>query len=119
MKKLNQLGIMLLILWIANILSANYINILPPTIIGMFILFILLKFKILKLSSVEDISNTLLEYLPFMFLPIGVGIINVLDVLKNDFVTIIITVCLTMILVMITTGKTIQFMINMKKRKEE
>ena len=96
MKKLNQLGIMLFILWIANILSANYINILPPTIIGMFILFILLKLKILKLSSVEDISNTLLEYLPFMFLPIGVGIINVLDVLKNDFVPMFVLAIITL-----------------------
>jgi Putative effector of murein hydrolase LrgA len=119
MKMLKQFGIMLFILWVANIISINYINILPPTIIGMFILFILLKFKVLKLSSIEDISSTLLEYLPFMFLPIGVGIINVLDVLKNDLIPIIVTVCLTVIVVMITTGKTIQFMINMNKRKEE
>lgn len=119
MKKLKQLGIILFILWIANIISANYIEVLPPTIIGMFILFILLKLKILKLSHVDEISNTLLEYLPFMFLPIGVGIINVLDVLKNDLIPILITVFLTLVLVMITTGKTIQFMINMKKRKGE
>ncbi|TJX65170.1 CidA/LrgA family protein [Soehngenia saccharolytica] len=118
MKKLKQLGILLLILWLANIISVNYINILPPTIIGMVILFLLLKLNILKISHIEDISSVLLEYLPFMFLPIGVGVINVLDVLKNDLIPILITVCLTLTLVMITTGKTIQFMINIKKERE-
>jgi holin-like protein len=105
-------------LWLGNIILVYYINILPPTIIGMVIVFLLLKLNILKISHIEDISSVLLEYLPFMFLPIGVGVINVLDVLKNDLIPILITVCLTLTLVMITTGKTIQFMINIKKGRE-
>ncbi|MBC7088586.1 MAG: CidA/LrgA family protein [Tissierellales bacterium] len=116
MKGLKQLGIILTILWVSTILTNNFIVKLPPTIVGMFILFMMLKLNLLKLSHVDDISQTLFEYLPFMFLPIGVGVINVLDVLREDLLPILIIVIITLIIVIVTTGLTIQFLINIKKK---
>lgn len=48
----------------------------PANIYGLLLLFLLLVTKIVPLSSVETTGNFLIDFMPVMFIPAGVGIIS-------------------------------------------
>ncbi|MDY0235169.1 MAG: CidA/LrgA family protein [Gudongella sp.] len=117
METLKQLGIILLILWIGNFIQNIFSLALPGNVLGMIILLILLTTNILKLNSIERISETLLNHLTFLFIPTSVGIMTVLYLLKGNVISLLIIVYISLFVVMITTGLTVQFMINLKNKK--
>ena len=47
----------------------------PASIYGMIILFLCLSTGIIKLSDVKDAGKFLIEIMPLMFIPAGVGLI--------------------------------------------
>ena len=54
----------------------------PASIYGMIILFLCLSTGIIKLSDVKDAGKFLIEIMPLMFIPAGVGLIDSWGVLK-------------------------------------
>lgn len=120
METLKQLGIILLILWIGNLIQSIFRLALPGNVIGMIILLVLLNSNILKLSAIEKISTTLLNHLTFLFIPTAVGIVTVLYLLKGNIVSLLAIVFISFFVVVIVTGFTVQFMITLinTKRRE-
>ena len=82
---------------------------IPGSVLGMLLLFALLKMNIVKLSSVESSANTLLKYLPLMFVPLGVGIYQYIDIVKDNAIKLIVLLIITTVLVMVTSGWTAQY----------
>jgi holin-like protein len=117
METLKQLGIIILILWIGNSIQAIFDLALPGNVLGMIILLTLLVSNILKLQAIEKISTTLLDHLTFLFIPTSVGVITVLYLLKGNMVSLLLIVYISLFVVMITTGLTVQFMIKLKDNK--
>ena len=111
MKELKQLGIILFILFIGQIIQKTFNLIFPGTVIGMIILLILLLCNIIKINWIEDISNILLAHLVFLFIPGGVGIIKSLDMFKGNILSLLIILILTTIIVIVVTGLTVQLLI--------
>ena len=110
MKVLRQFGIILVILLAGEaIRMASGISI-PGTVIGMVILFLLLLTKIIRVESVELITNFLLEHLAFLFVPAGVGLISSLDVIGKAWFPIMMIVIISTILVVGVTGWTVQLL---------
>ena len=103
METLKQLGIILLILWIGNLIQSIFRLALPGNVIGMIILLVLLNSNILKLSAIEKISTTLLNHLTFLFIPTAVGIITVLYLLKGNIVSLLAIVFISFFVVVIVT----------------
>ncbi len=117
MKTLKQLGIILLILWIGNLLQEIFSLSLPGNVIGMIILLVLLLSNILKLDAIEKISTTLLDHLTFLFIPAAVGIITVLHLFIGNIILLLVIFYISFFIIMVTTGLTVQYMINFKNNK--
>ena len=108
------------------ILVINYVGIListvlhfplPGTITAFLLLFLLLKFKILKLEKIENATNFLLLNMTLFFMPPTVKIIDSYDLLEKDLVKIIIIIVISTFLTMGITGKVVQMMIDYKEKK--
>ncbi len=115
MKKLGQFGIILLILLFGHIIQKHFKLSIPSTIIGMILLLLLLLFKIIKIQWVEGISKILLDNLSLFFVPAGVAVINEFQIFEKSLLSIIYTIAITTIIVILTTGYTVQALM---KRKE-
>lgn len=119
MKILNQLAIILGLWAVGEYISSFIQNIvvIPGSIIGMILLFILLKIKILKLESINEVSNFFLDNMAIFFIPAGVSLIKSLDIIANNIFVLVITIFISTIIVMYGTGKLVDIMID-KKTKE-
>lgn len=81
---------------------------LPPSIIGLLLLFTLLSLKKVSLERVQPIAKTMLDYLAFMIVPACISIMQYLDVIKADAMPLIVGTTLSTILVLLVTAKTHQ-----------
>lgn len=117
MKVLKELTIILLITFLGEILSKSLSLPLPGTVIGMLLLLTSLLFKIIKVSSIQAVSNYLLDNLAFFFLPAGVGIISSFHLLKGTTLKILTLILISTLVVMVVTGFTVQRLINLQKKK--
>ncbi len=84
--------------------------ILPGNLTGLLLLFLSLVLGIVKLEQVEDTANLLLDNMMGLFIPLNVGLITVLPLLKQDGLKIFITLLATTILVMVVTAKVIELL---------
>ena len=84
----------------------------------MVILFIGLLSGIIKLDAVKDVGKFLIEIMPMMFIPAGVGLLNAWDTLKPVLVPVIVIMFVSTIVVMGVSGKVTQTMIEAEERKK-
>lgn len=82
---------------------------LPPSIIGLLLLFVLLSLKKVRLEQVQPIAQPMLSYLAFMIVPACISIMQYLDILKADIVPLLVGTVLSTLLVLISTAKTHQW----------
>jgi holin-like protein len=120
MKFLNQLSIIFILWAIGEYVSSliSGIILIPGSIIAMVLLFLMLKLKIIKLESIEEISTFFLDNMIIFFIPTGVSLINSLDLIRENIFVLIVSVFISTISVMYITGKSVQFMINKNKERE-
>lgn len=118
MKYLKQFLIILAISFIGEIL--NYIVPLPipASIYGMVIMFICLQTKILKLDDVKSVGKFLIEIMPVMFIPAGVGLMSSWGTLKPVLVPVSVITVVVIIMVMLASGWVSQLIIRIDKKKE-
>ena len=89
------------------IVSATGVK-LPASIIGMLILTLLLKVKVVKLEWVRGLTDFLIANLGFFFVPPGVALMLYFDLIKAEIVTIALATLLSTIIVLLITGHTHQ-----------
>ena len=121
MKIFNQLGIILAIWTVGELISSLFSSILtiPGTIMGMIILFLLLQFKILKEDAIKDVTDFLLNNMAIFFVPAGVSLIQSLGLIKENVVVLILSATVATLVIMLVTGKTVDIMINKNNDKDE
>lgn len=81
---------------------------LPASIIGMLLLTLLLKLKVVKLEWVRGLTDFLIANLGFFFVPPGVALMLYFDLIKAEIVPIALATLLSTIIVLIITGHTHQ-----------
>lgn len=86
-----------LIIWLTGIP-------LPSSILGMLILTLLLKLKIIRLEWVKTISDFLVANIGFFFVPPGVAIMLYFDIIKAEFWPIVISTTISTVIVLAVTG---------------
>ena len=86
-----------LIIWLTGIP-------LPSSILGMLILTLLLKLKIIRLEWVKTISDFLVANIGFFFVPPGVAIMLYFDIIKAEFWPIVISTAISTVIVLAVTG---------------
>ena len=88
----------------------------PASIYGMVILFVGL---ITGIDWVKDAGKFLIEIMPVMFIPAGVGLMSSFSVLRPVLVPVCVITLVTVVTVMVVTGRCSQWIIRREKRKEE
>ena len=117
MKYIKQFLIILAISSIGELLKYLLPFPIPASIYGMAILFTGLMTGIIKLESVKETGKFLIEIMPVMFIPAGVGIMTSWGLLKSILVPVCIITVVTIVTVMAATGRVSQCIIRMSKEK--
>ncbi|MBO5144150.1 MAG: CidA/LrgA family protein [Lachnospiraceae bacterium] len=122
MKYLKQFLVILFISFIGEILKEVLPLPVPASIYGMIILFVGLAAGIIKLEAVRETGKFLIEIMPVMFIPAGVGLMSSWGVLKPMLVPVSVVTVVVLIAVMAVTGRVSQAVIrhgNHSVKKEE
>lgn len=118
MKYLKQFGIIILISFIGEILNYYIPLPIPASIYGLLIMLFLLLSGILKLQNVQCCAKFLIDVMPVMFIPAGVGLMVKWADLQSFLVPIAVITVVSTIVVMAVTGTTAQFLINRQSKKD-
>ncbi|OOR88080.1 murein hydrolase regulator LrgA [Moraxella caviae] len=78
---------------------------LPPSVIGLLILFALLQTGVVPLATVQQLARTMLDYLVLIIVPVCISLMQYLDIIKSDAWILIVATSLSTLLVLIVTGK--------------
>ena len=77
---------------------------LPSSIIGMLILTLLSQVKAIKLRHVEGMANFLVKNLGFFFVPAAVSLMLYFDIIKAQWLPIVMAAAVSTVLVIVVTG---------------
>lgn len=116
MKYVKQFVIIIAISFIGEFLKYVLPLPVPASIYGMVLMFAALLTGVLKLDDVKDTAKFLIEIMPLMFIPAGVGLIVSWNTLRPLLIPVAIITVVTIITVMIVSGHTAQFVL---KRQEK
>jgi len=87
---------------------------LPACIIGMLLLTLFLKLGWVKLEWVQGISDFLVANLGFFFVPPGVALMLYFDLIRAQWIPIVVATVVSTVVVLVVTGWVHQIM---RKRK--
>lgn len=119
MKFLRQFLIILFISFLGEILRMLIPLPIPASVYGLVLMLIALGTGILKIRQVKDTANFLIEIMPVMFIPAGVGLLNSWSALQPIWLPVVIIIVLTTIIVMAVTGQVTQKIIRKENKKNE
>jgi holin-like protein len=96
----------LLTIYLIGVLIQKVSNLsVPGSIIGMILLFGALHFQFIKREWLSLGSSLLLKYLPMLFIPATVGVIDYLDLFMGSGLITIGIVLVSTIIVMVTSAR--------------
>ena len=119
MKVFNQLAIILGI-WAVGEYICSMISsfvLIPGSIIGMILLFLMLQFKIISIESIDSISGFFLDNMALFFVPAGVSLIKSMDLIKQNIILLVLAIFVTTAIVMWFTGIVVEIMMKRKEKK--
>lgn len=89
-----QISVLFLFNFIGQLIQDSFSLSIPGSLIGMLLLFSLLFFKIIPLTSIQAGIDFLLKDIPFFFIPVTVGIIQYLSFFhgKGSFTILLVIV---------------------------
>lgn len=117
LKYVKQFLIILLISFIGEGLNFLIPAPIPASIYAMVILFVCLCTKIIKLEAVKDAGMFLIEIMPLMFIPAGVGLMKSWGVLKPLIIPVAVITVISLIAVMAVSGRVSQRIIKAQEKK--
>ena len=118
MKFLKQFSIILFISFLGEILHTLIPLPVPASVYGLVLMLAALVTGILKLGQVRETAAFLIEIMPVMFIPAGVGLMESWSSLQPVWLPVILITIVTTVLVMVVTGKVTQAMIGKEKKDE-
>ena len=83
---------------------------LPSSMIGMLLLTALLHFRVIRLEQVEGMANFLVKNLGFFFVPAAVSLMLFFDIIRAQWLPILLASALSTMLVIVVTGWVHQLM---------
>lgn len=119
MRYLKQFAIILGVTCIGELVKYFLPLPVPASIYGLVFMLLFLMTGVIKLEQVKDAGEFLVEIMPLMFIPAGVGLMTSWDKLQNLLVPVLVISILTTFIVMIVAGKVADFFIDQKAGKEK
>ena len=118
MKFLKQFSIILFISFLGEILHMLIPLPVPASVYGLVLMLGALITGVSKLGQVRETATFLIEIMPVMFIPAGVGLMESWSSLQPVWLPVILITIVTTVLVMVVTGKVTQAMIGKEKKDE-
>ncbi len=115
MKYLKQFTIIIIITFIGEALNHLVPLPVPASIYGLIIMLFALTSKILPLEKVKDVGKMLIQTMPIMFIPAGVGLMTAWNKLSPILLPVMVITFISTIVVMIVSGKFTEILIKNKK----
>lgn len=119
MKKIQEFLIILLISFIGEMLSILIPLPVPGSVYGLVLMLLALICKIIKIDQVRSTSKFLIEIMPIMFIPAGVGLMISFETLKPILLEVVVITIITTILVMGVSGTIAQLIVSKKNNIKE
>ena len=95
--------------FIGNVISNVFRLPVPGSILGMILLFLALQFKILEFRHVDEAGSFLINNMPILFLPAGVGIMAKWNLISHFWAQILLIVVAALIINMLILGKLVEW----------
>ena len=110
-----QIGILWVFYYI-GVLIVEWTNIfIPPSIIGLVLLWALLMTNVINVKLIQDGASFLIAFLTLFFIPSTVGVVEYPELLTLSGLLLVLAVFVSTVIVIVVTGKVSQFI----ERKEQ
>ena len=119
MKYIKQFTIILAITFIGEGLNHWIPLPIPGSIYGMILLYVSLYFGMIKLSWIKETGKFLIDIMPMMFIPAGVGLMDSWGILQPVWVPFFVITCISTVAVMAVSGKVTQCLVKPSLEDEE
>lgn len=119
MKYMRQFGIILGVTCAGELMRYFIPLPIPGSIYGLLLMFVLLLTKVIKIEQVKDVGEFLIEIMPLMFIPAGVGLMASWSQLQGFLVPLMVITIATTFLVIFVTGKVTDYLMDRKEKKEK
>ncbi len=115
MKYIRQLGIILGVSFIAELME--YLIPLPvaASVYGLVLMLVGLMTHVIPLEKVEGVADYLVSIMAIMFIPPTVGIMTAVDELRQMMIPLIVISIVSTLLIMVVTGKVTQAILRRSK----
>lgn len=119
MKYLKQFMIILLITFVGEMLNFFLPFPVPGSIYGLVILFLCLESGIIKAESIQEAAMWLVEMIPLMFVPAGVGLLKSWGALRPILWQVAVITLVSTVIVMVAAGRITQGVIRIRNNKSD
>lgn len=119
MKYMRQFGIILGVTCAGELMKYFIPLPIPGSIYGLLLMFVLLFTKVIKVEQVKDVGEFLIEIMPLMFIPAGVGLMASWGELQGFLMPLLVITVATTFIVIFVTGKVTDFMMDRKEQNKE
>lgn len=117
MKYLRQFAIILFISLLGELLRILIPLPIPASVYGLVLMLVAMTTGMLKVHQVKAAADFLIEIMPVMFIPAGVGLLDSWPALQPVWVPVVLITLLTTIIVMAVTGQVAQKIIRKEEKK--
>ena len=118
MKILTQIAILFALCWLSQLVEAALPFDFPASVIGMVLLYLLLCLRVLRVDHIREKSDFLLANMAFFFIPAGVNVINYLDILKANWLPLLLICVITTVITFAATAYSIRLTIWLLGRRK-
>ncbi|MDR1876449.1 MAG: CidA/LrgA family protein [Flavobacteriaceae bacterium] len=112
MKLISQLGIILLLYFIGELIVFVLQIKIPGSILGMLLLLTLLQLNIIKVETIKEVSAFFINNMMLLFIPLGVGIIPQWNLISKEWIPIVSSTVISTFIVLLVVSVLI------KKKKQ-
>ena len=117
MKYVFQFGIILAVSLAGEALRAVIPLPIPASIYGLLLMLLCLSLRVIRLDQVESAGELLLKFLPLLFVPAVVGLMDSWDVLSSMLLPVAAAVLIVTPLVMASSGLAAQAVLRREKKQ--
>lgn len=115
MKYMRQFGVILAVTCAGELIKYLLPLPVPGSIYGLLLMLLLLMTGAVKTEHVKETGEFLIEIMPLMFIPAGVGLVTSWEQLQPILLPVCVITVISTFVVMVAAGKTTDFL--MRRRK--
>ena len=118
MKIIKQFGIIFSLCWLATVIEGLLPIAFPASVIAMLMLLVCLLAGVLKIDHIREKSDFLLANMAFFFIPAGVNVINYLDILKENWLPLLLICVITTVVTFAATAYSVRLVMRLLAGKK-